>query len=231
MSKPEILLVGMFHMTVDPTSVNEEQEEIIRVSEKMKKFEPTKIAVEKSFYVEEEMNKRYQSFLKGDLQLAYDEVEQLGFRIAKAMDHPQLYSVDEIVDMSSPTLEQVFEWAKEHQPELFKNLVSSQQSLQQSITGRSISDKLTYINSAAYQDDLPRIYMKISRIGDRQHQVGVHWLKQWHQRDLAIAANISRIVKNGDRLLVLIGADHLHLLQQFLKDSQDYKLIYASEYF
>ena len=230
MNKPEIMLVGMFHMAVDPATVNDEQKEIMALKEKMEKFEPTKIAVEKSFYVEEEMNKRYQSFLKDDLQLAYDEVEQLGFRIAKTMNHPQLHSVDEIVDMTSPTLEQVFEWAKEHQPALFKDLMTSQQKLQQSITGKSTSEKLTFINSTAYHNELRRIYMKISRIGDRQHQVGVHWLKQWHQRDLAIAANISRIVKDDDRLLVLIGADHLHLLEQFLEDSQDYQLISTNQY-
>ncbi|QAS51920.1 DUF5694 domain-containing protein [Halobacillus litoralis] len=230
MNKPEIMLVGTFHMAMDPQKVNDQQKQIQDIVHSLKKFRPTKIAVEKSFLIEEELMRKYREFLNGDLAPAYDEVEQFAFRIAHELNLPQLHPVDEIVDMDSPSLNQVFEWAKEHQPELFKEILQVQSHLKKMEKGETVLDVLRYINDPDYIKELQRIYIKLARVGDRQHQIGVQWLKQWHHRDLAIAANIARIARPNDRILVLIGSDHLHLLQGFIKDSGDFHLPSVTSY-
>lgn len=231
MSKPNILLVGMIHMAVDPTLVNERKSEIEKVCEVLSTFQPTKIAVEKSYYVEEEMNRRYEAYRNGDISPAYDEVEQIGFRIANALSHPCLFAVDEIVEMSSPTIDQVFEWAKQHQPELFQDIMSIYQRLHQKReTTPSFLHKIKTINEEDFLLDLKKVYMKIAQVGDRQHRIGVQWLKQWHHRDLAISANLLQIAQPDERILVFIGEDHLHLLQQLLSDSQNVTLSSIKDY-
>ncbi|RDY72076.1 DUF5694 domain-containing protein [Halobacillus sp. SY10] len=230
MPKPEILLVGTFHMSMNPEMVNDQQEEIREIVHSLRKFKPTKIAVEKPFLIEEEMERKYKAFRNNTLTPTYDEVEQFAFRLANEMDLPSVYPIDEMVDMSRPSLNQVFKWAKEHQSSLFKEIMEIQNKLKSMENNKTIRNILHYLNDPDYSKELQRIYMKLARVGDRQHQVGVQWLKQWHHRDLAISANISRIAEKGDRILVFIGGDHLHLLQQFLTDSGDFKVLSAKPY-
>ncbi|MCA0971896.1 DUF5694 domain-containing protein [Halobacillus litoralis] len=231
MKKPDVLLVGMVHMAVEPSLVNEHQDEIRKINEALAAFEPNKIAVEKSFYVEEEMNRRYNEFINGQIPPAYDEVEQFGFQIAKKAELPELHAVDEIVDMSTPSLEEVFEWAKQHQPHLFKDIVHTHQELQaESGQHGTFLGKLQAMNEDHYLERMRQLYMKIAKVGDRQHSVGVHWLKQWHHRDLAITANVLRLADPGERILVFTGGDHLHLLKQLISDSQEVNLMSLGDF-
>ncbi|MFG6149790.1 DUF5694 domain-containing protein [Halobacillus sp. B23F22_1] len=230
MNKPEVLLMGTLHLAMDPDIVNHQKENIQEVLEALKAFHPTKIAVEKSFLIEEELDRKYAEYNAGNLLPSYDEVEQFAFPLAHYFELPALYPIDEIVDMSKPTLNQVFEWAKEHQPALFKEILEVQKSLKEMEDTSSLLTTLRSINDPAYISQLQRVYMKLTRVGDRQHQIGVKWLKQWHERDLAISANLSRIAEPNDRILVIIGGDHLHLLRQFLSDSKDFTISTYLEY-
>ncbi|WP_027956134.1 DUF5694 domain-containing protein [Halobacillus kuroshimensis] len=219
--KPEIMLLGTFHMAVEPEMIHKHKDELSSLTASLKEWKPTKIAVEKSFFLEEELNKRLEQFLKGEQAPAFDEVEQIAFPLAASLEQNHLYPVDEIVDMSTPSLEQVFSWAGEHQPELLNDILSIQQDVKQMEDKQTLAGYFRYINHEDYKEQLQRVYMKLTRVGDRQHQIGVHWLKQWHHRDLAMAANILRTAGPGDRVLVLVGADHLHLVEQFLQESGD----------
>ncbi|WP_226584991.1 DUF5694 domain-containing protein [Halobacillus litoralis] len=222
--KPEIMLVGTFNMAMHPNVINNQQDAIQTVVQSLNKYHPTKIAVEKSFLIQKELDRKYKEYLNGRLVPTYDEVEQLAFPIAKELGLSGVYPIDEIVDMSSPSLNQVFEWAKEYQPGLFREILTIQSRLKKMEKGNRVQDILRYVNDPLYIQELKKIYMKLTRVGNQQHQVGVNWLKQWYHRDLAIAANISRIAEQEDRILVLIGGDHLHLLEQFILDSDDFHI-------
>ncbi|MFC7061870.1 DUF5694 domain-containing protein [Halobacillus seohaensis] len=222
--EPEILLMGTMHFAMDADIVDHQKDQIQKVVDNLKEFEPTKIAVEKSFLIEEELDRKYKEYKNHQLIPSYDEVEQLAFPLAHHFEHSQVYPVDEVVDMSNPTLNQTFEWAKEYQPTLFKEIMEVQANLKKFENNSTFIERLKTINHPDYIAELQRVYMKLTRVGDRQHQVGVKWLKQWHERDLAIAANIGRITTPEDRVLVLIGGDHLHLLRQFLLDSGDFRV-------
>ncbi|UOR13399.1 DUF5694 domain-containing protein [Halobacillus amylolyticus] len=215
---------------MEPELVNKQKNNIEQVINTLQTFQPTKIAVEKPFLVEEELDRNYQKYRRGDFSPVYDEAEQFGFPLASHFSHPRLYPVDDIVDMSSPSLNQVFEWAKEHQPDLFQEIIGVQSRLKEMENHSTLIDKLHYLNDPAYIKELQRVYVKLARVGDRQHQIGVRWLKQWHERDLAISANITRLVESDDRLLVIIGSDHLHLLHRFLTDSGDYHIVDPLDY-
>ncbi|WP_245807819.1 DUF5694 domain-containing protein [Halobacillus massiliensis] len=228
--KPEVLILGTSHFAIEPDIVNHQQESIHSLVESLKEFQPTKIAVEKPFLIEGELQRKYEEYCSGGLIPAYDEVEQIAFPLAQHFEHNVLYPVDEVVDMSTPALNQVFEWAKEHQPALFQEIMEVQHHLKERENTDNFLTTLRSINEPAYIKELQRIYMKLTRVGDRQHQVGVKWLKQWHERDLAIAANIARAAEPDDRILVLIGGDHVHLLTQFLKESQDFEIIPSLNY-
>ncbi|MCP3030206.1 DUF5694 domain-containing protein [Halobacillus sp. A1] len=230
MQKPSILLIGTVHLAMDPDIVNHQKDQIKKVVDALQTYEPTKIAVEKPFLIEEELDRKYNEFKDGKLLPSYDEVEQIAFPLAAHFEHQNIYPVDEVVDMSNPSLNQVFQWAKEHQPELFQEIAGVQTQLKRIEDHSTFIKSLQTINDNSYIEEMQRVYMKLTRVGDRQHQVGVKWLKQWHERDLAIAANISRMAGPGDRIIVLVGGDHLHLLRRFLNDSGDFNIESQLEY-
>lgn len=230
-SKPEIILLGTYHMAMNPESVNQHQGEISEIIHELKEFNPTKIAVEKSFLLSKEVNRRLQEYIAGTFRLGYDEVDQFGYRLAKELDHKELYTIDEEVNMTSPALNQVFEWAENYQPDLLTQIIEIQQQLaKMEPEDSSPLHRLKAINNADYSSTLEKLYLKLTLIGNHQHQVGAAWLKQWHQRDLSIFANVSRLAVNGDRILLLIGKDHLPLLNHFFEASGSFEMVPAYEY-
>src|SRR5690348_16468354 len=59
----------------------------------LRKFNPTKIAVESDVY-DKRMAKRYEDYLAGKHELTNNEIEQLGFRLAKELGHKTVYGAD-----------------------------------------------------------------------------------------------------------------------------------------
>ncbi|UOQ43821.1 DUF5694 domain-containing protein [Halobacillus salinarum] len=230
MDKPIISLLGCPHLALSPEIVNLQQEDIHSVIKSLKAFRPTKIAVEKPFLVDEELNKNYAAFLHNNGPLSYDESEQLGFRLAAHFNHSKLYPVDEPVEMSVPSLDTVFSWLKNEQQELLEVILQLQSELKDGENNETLLHTLQSINKPAYSHKLQRMYLKLAQAGDRHHPLGVQWLSQWYKRDLAITANLTRIAENQDRILVLLGSDHLHIVSQLLSDSGDFHMVSPLSY-
>ena len=76
----------------------------------LQRFHPTKIAVE-SDVTSDAVPKRYQDYLAGKHELTRNEIEQLGFRLAKTLGHATIYAVD--ADGEFPWA-QLTDYAKAH---------------------------------------------------------------------------------------------------------------------
>src|SRR5256885_5519416 len=59
----------------------------------LKRFQPTKIAVERD-PGDNRLSKDYADYLAGKHELTRNEIEQLGFRLAKELGHKTVYGVD-----------------------------------------------------------------------------------------------------------------------------------------
>src|SRR6267142_2492454 len=102
--RPEILVLGTYHMAnpghdiynmqADDVLSSRRQQEITQLIEVLKKFHPTKIAVE-SNVGGQRASKQYQDYLAGKYTLSRNEIDQIGYRLAKELGHKQIYSVDE----------------------------------------------------------------------------------------------------------------------------------------
>jgi hypothetical protein len=101
-ARPEILVLGTYHMAnpghdlhnmqADDVLAPKRQQEMAQLIEVLKKFHPTKIAIES------EGNHRveqYSDYVGGRYTLSSNEIEQIGFRLAKELGHPTVYPVDE----------------------------------------------------------------------------------------------------------------------------------------
>src|SRR6478736_4388739 len=99
----QVLVVGTYHMsnprldavnvTADDVLAPKRQHEIEQLAAKLATFRPTKVAVEIPYGRDSVSNSLYQRYLAGTHALDRTEMQQLGFRIAKAAGLPRIHGV------------------------------------------------------------------------------------------------------------------------------------------
>ena len=73
--------------------------------------------------------------------------------------------------------------------------------------------------------------MTIARIGKGEEYVGIDWLRWWYQRNIIIYKNLAELITaSDDRAVLLIGSSHIHLVSQFLRESNLVEVVPASLY-
>ena len=67
-------------------------------------------------------------------------------------------------------------------------------------------------------------YLRTARIGLKDQYPGANWVSHWwYAHNLKNFVNLTRITEStDDRILLIIGAGHVFLIQQFLENSGDY---------
>ncbi|MBU5345859.1 DUF5694 domain-containing protein [Paenibacillus lautus] len=233
-NKCTILLLGTYHMgnpgldmhnvESDDVLALKRQKEIYEVVDRLKLFNPTKIAVEALADEHEAYNNQYLSYLSGEFSLGANEIHQLGFRTAADLGHDRIYPIDWNEWYGGVALGHVYEYAQSNMPELYQRLNSNNQekaeALQKSMKEKTVRELLMSGNTpSAIQGD-HETYMTVARVGDGKNNIGIDWLcNYWYRRNLIIYSNISRISSHQDRILVIYGSGHIHLLTQFIKES------------
>ncbi|MGV3488815.1 MAG: DUF5694 domain-containing protein [Tuberibacillus sp.] len=137
--KPSVLVLGTYHMSrgqrdvyrMDPGDARTRQEEILECVELLKRYKPTKIAVEYEKVREDFLQSEYRKYLNGEKQLENDEIEQFGFRLAKALNHSAVYAVDWNRPVGGIPAGFIYDFAKEEQPSLFEEMVHAGNAEQQ----------------------------------------------------------------------------------------------------
>lgn len=102
-TKPVVMILGSYHMansnrdlnniTADDVRAAKRQKEITDLTAILKKFKPTKIAVEQPID-NAQLNERYNNYLSGKYELSANEVDQIGFRMAKEMNLKEVSAID-----------------------------------------------------------------------------------------------------------------------------------------
>ena len=249
-TKPTIMILGSSHLAnpgmdgsnpkIDDVLAPKRQHEIEQLVQQLREFKPTKLAFEIDFSRTAEINATYQDYLKGTYELKRHEGDQIGFRLAKQMRHPKIYCVDYWPE-HDPILEKIDDhlidrgtFAREHnQRHLFGSHPGSPGKVTRDEDGtvwiepeayEPITDMYIRINQPERSRASQRAYLHDARIGLDDQYPGANWLVHiWYDRNLKIFVNLTRITESADdRILLIIGAGHVFLVQQFLEDSGDY---------
>ena len=248
--KPTVMILGSTHLAnpgmdvyntkMDDVLAPKRQREIEQLVTQLKAFRPTKIAIEADERFDAKINADYHGYLEGTYQLKRGEGNQIGFRLAKQMGHPKMYCVDywperwTILEKIDDHLIDRYAFAETHNQEHFLRPPPVTE-------GKIVKDKdgTTWIEPEKYQSIIEmyiqgnepqgrradhQAYLRSARIGLGDQYPGANWVAHsWYARNLKIFVNLTRITESADdRILLIIGAGHVFLVQQFLEDSGDY---------
>jgi hypothetical protein len=208
------------------------QQEITQVIEVLKRFHPTKIAIE-SEVGSQRRRQEYSDYVVGKFTLTRNEIDQIGYRLAKELGHKTIYPVD--VDGDFPFL-RVRNYAKANgRAAAFEAMeakvgvrVKEQGDFLQSHT---VLEMLDLMNSdSAVARDVAE-YFNFVPYGEPWEYAGSDLLAAWYQRNIRIYRNIVALAESpDDRILVIYGAGHLGWLRQDVASDSKFRLRKLSDF-
>lgn len=123
--------------------------------------------------------------------------------------------------------------AENGQGELAQRMNSAVQGIVADANARmrtsSVGGILADANSAK-ADSLHGWYMVLATVGRDSTYRGAGEVANWYTRNLHIYANIARVARPGERVLVIMGSGHGTLLRQFIRESPDMELVSVEPY-
>ncbi|MDP9203950.1 MAG: DUF5694 domain-containing protein [Gemmatimonadota bacterium] len=225
-ARPEILVLGTYHMAnpghdvhnmqADDVLSPKRQQEIAQLIEVLKKFRPTKIAVE-SDVTSGRVGREYSDYVAGKYTLSRNEIDQVGYRLAKALGHRAVYPVD--VDGDFPLL-RVINYAKANgrQEKLDALQASTGKRVKAEgdfLRSHTVLEMLRYLNSDSTAARSMAEYFTFVPYGEPWEYAGPDLLASWYQRNIRIYHNIVALIDSpNDRILVIYGSGHLGWLRQ-----------------
>ncbi|GAA0300284.1 hypothetical protein GGQ92_001511 [Gracilibacillus halotolerans] len=243
--KPTILVLGTDHLdnpnngdmfmseTEDILNINR-QIEINQVINSLREFNPTKIALEVLTNNQSKLNHDYQSYLNGNFELTSNERHQFGFQLAKVMNLRELFAVDWNESIEGvPDLGSILAANKS---DLFDEVAEKGKQVtlktENYFKKHTIKEFLLWLNDEENVKSNHEIYMKLALVGSKNKPIGSMWVAQyWYYRNMVIYKNIVELIdSNEDRILVLYGAGHLKLLNQFFLDSNIFDVEKVQDY-
>jgi Family of unknown function (DUF5694) len=234
--RPEILVLGVYHMSnpghdihnmqADDVLSPKRQLEMAQLIEVLKKFRPTKIAIEASVG-SKRVAQEYADYLAGKYVLSRNEDDQIGYRLARELGHHAVYPVDEDGDFP---WQRVVNYAKANgiAEKLdavsagWGTLVKEQGDFLRSHT---VLETLQFMNSDSRVARDMGFYFAVARFGEPFEYAGPDLLAAWYQRNIRIYRNIVALIDSpSERILVIYGSGHLGWLRQNVADDPAVKL-------
>ena len=223
--RAEVLVLGVYHMAnpgrdvynmnADDVLSPKRQAEISQLLDVLKKFQPTKIAIEADPWGKR--RQEYADYLAGKHTLSRNENDQLGYRLARELGHKSIYPVD--VDGEFP-YQRLMNYAKasgrsQEMEALTKDIGAMVKAQGEYLASHTILDTLIYMNADAKVAQDVGFYYRQAHFGESGDWAGADLVSDWFRRNMRIYSNIVQLVESpNERVLVIYGAGHLGWLRQ-----------------
>ncbi len=242
-TRPAVFLLGTGHwdnpnrdllnVRYDDMLSPRRQREIRGCIERLKRFRPTKVALEVLPEHSDGLNEQYRQYRAGAFALTANERHQLGFRLAGELDHERVYAIDWQGIMG---FDRAVAFAREHDQwgPLEEQIARARREIDE-LNARmatiSALDLLRRANDPANLRDNHLWYMTLALVGAGERYVGAEATRNWYERNLKIFVNLTRVTTSPeDRILVIIGSGHIPLLAHFVQGSGLYRLEPVGQY-
>ena len=224
-ARAEVLVLGVYHMAnpgrdifntqADDVLAPKRQAEIAQLIAVLKKYQPTKIAVERD-PGDNRISRDYADYLVGKHELTRNEIEQIGFRLARELGHKTVYGVDADGEFPYPRLVK-YAKATERSREFdalmaeIGDMVKAQNAY---LASHTVLETLQYMNSDDKVGEAVGFYYRQAHFGEAWDWAGADLLADWFRRNVRIYSNVMQLTSSPkERVLVIFGAGHLGWLQ------------------
>lgn len=251
--KAKAMVLGVFHFSnpqLDsykpkfPFDILEKQRqsELDILLEKIAEYKPTKILLELNrIEMDSLTNENYQSYLKGKFLIddKTNEVYQIGFKLAKKLNHHRVYCSDADAKWFGVNLDwdnydaEAYLKSKGQYEKTIRYDYESLYKLQDSLkTIQSLTKTLNMLNNPVGRLKDHQAYLTNILEGAGDNYLGADNVGRWYRRNLRIFSNAYDFTNfnKEERLLLIYGSGHVWLLRQFFKDSPDFEYIEANDY-
>jgi len=234
--RAEVLVLGVYHMAnpgrddfntqADDVLTPKRQAEMSQVAGVLKKFNPTKIVVERD-PGDKRLAKDYSDYLAGKHDLTRNEIEQIGFRLARELGHKSVFGVDADGEFPYP---RVAKYAKatgrSAEFEQIEREIGAMVKAQDAyLSTHSVLETLLYMNADEKVAEAVGFYYRQAHLGEPWDWAGADLLADWFRRNIRIYSNVVQLVESSnERILVLFGAGHLGWLQQNFSSDPNIRL-------
>ena len=239
---PEVLVLGVFHMAnpghdvfnmqADDVLSAKRQQEIAELLEALKKFGPTKIAIESDVY-SKKAGQQYADYLAGKYTLTRNENDQIGYRLAKELGHKTVYAVD--IDGDFPW-QRFVNYAKgsgrsKDLDALMGEIGTMVKAQGEFLASHTILETLLYMNSDERVARDIGFYYREAQIGEPGDWAGADLVADWFRRNMRIYSNVARLIDSpSERVLVIYGAGHLGWLRHSFASNPNIRLRKLGEF-
>lgn len=246
----ELLIMGSFHFKDQglddfkvkyPINIKEEkrQIELLKIVDLIaEKYAPTKVAVEYKKSKQNRLDSLYKLYLEGKYKLPKNEAYQIGFRLAKKLNHDRVYAVDVQGKYYSNVTNETFQKKQKYfigkaSPEQLQREMNFGKLYNQVYENEDKSKlEMQLLNYFHYLNDPKRIswghgqYLTGSfKLAEKNDYYGPDMSTKWYNRNLRIFSNLLQIDNPGkDKIFLIIGSGHLPILDFLAKSSPDFKL-------
>ena len=235
-ARAEVLVLGVYHMAnpgrdvfnmkADDVLAPKRQAEMAELVGVLKRFRPTKVAVEADVW-NEDVAKRYANYVTGRHELSRNETEQVGFRLAKEMGHATVYPVD--VDGDFPYLRLV-NYAKgagrsQELEAVHAEVGAMVKAQDEYLASHTVLETLLYMNAEEKVAGDVGFYYRQAHVGEPGDWAGADLVADWFRRNVRIYANVAGLASSpNERILAIFGAGHLGWLRQDLANDPTLRL-------
>ena len=244
----EVMVLGTYHfdnpgldlanVKADDVLKPQRQKELEALAAALAQFRPTKIAVERIAQTPALADHRYAEMKASDLTANRDERYQIAYRLARQLNMPTVYAIDEQPGDGEPDyfpFGKLVDWAKANGREAELNAKLDQakgeiariEALQ---AEGSIAHVLLGTNRPNKADKDQGWYYGVLSYGDTDKQPGAELNAYWYLRNAKIFAKLMTVAKPGDRILVVYGAGHNYWLRHFAGTTPGYRNVDPTPY-
>lgn len=226
----EVVLLGTFHMDGAAGEIQSprRQAEIRTLVDGLAGIEPTGVALEADIGRQEALQAAYRAYLEEDRELTANERQQIGFRLARELGHDSVHAVDYPLHRIGndsigafydrhPELQRRYAWVLESVEEWRAEFDRRREE-------ETIGAFLRWMNGErALARESNNIMYGHVMAGEGSNYGGPRMLEKWYSRNLRIVHHLSRLAdRDGDRILLVIGAGHVRVLRDLLELAPQY---------
>jgi hypothetical protein len=213
--KKEIILVGTYHFIQDQEIILKKNLELKELVDYLAKYKPTKVALEWERSREDELNNDFHNPDEND---PVNEIHQVGFRLARKLGHAKVYAANWTGEISSDDMSELNAAIQNLYPELQNTMEEMFGKVPAVNLNTPILDSYKMLNNNQLTMELEEIYL--SFIGVKNYKgrdIGIDFLTKWMERELMIFRNVMDVSDSEERILLIIGSDHLWMLRKLFE--------------